>query len=298
MRQDLGNAPAEDRKDEDMNDILGYKGKRVIVSGCFSGMGEATARMLIDLGAEVHGLDFKPSALPLASFNQIDLRDPASIEAGVAAIVGPGHDRKVYALFNCAGLPGAGAFPPMDTFKVNFIGTRHLTDCVLPHMGPGSAIVSIASTGGLGWSRRIPVHMELLGTKGFQAAVEWGEAHMDHVAEGYAFSKEAVIVWTQFMGAQLIKKGIRINCSLPSPTQTPMMATFHATSGKQVVDAAAEPLGRYTTPEEQAGPLVLLCSNAAGVINGVVLPVDGGFMGGLATGQVDISKIMAAGRKE
>ncbi len=271
-----------------MSDILGYKGKRVIVSGCFSGMGEATAKILLDLGAEVHGLDFKPSALPLASFNQIDLRDAASIEAGVAAIGG-----KVDALFNCAGLAGGGAFPAMDTFKVNFIGTRHLTDQVIPLMGEGAAIVSIASTGGLGWSRRIPVHMELLQTKGFQAAVDWAEAHPEHVAEGYAFSKEAVIVWTQFMGAHLIKKGIRINCSLPSPTQTPMMATFHATSGKDVVDAAAEPLGRYTTPAEQAGPLVLLCSNAAGVVNGVVLPVDGGFMGGLATGQVDITKMMS-----
>lgn len=270
-----------------MTDILGYKGKRVIVSGCFSGMGEATAKILLDLGAEVHGLDFKPSALPLASFNQIDLRDAGSIEAGVKAIGG-----KVDALFNCAGLAGGGAFPAMDTFKVNFIGTRHLTDQVIPLMGEGGAIVSIASTGGLGWSRRIPVHMELLQTKGFQAAVDWAEAHPEHVAEGYAFSKEAVIVWTQFMGAHLIKQGIRINCSLPSPTQTPMMATFHATSGKEVVDAAAEPLGRYTTPAEQAGPLVLLCSNAAGVVNGVVLPVDGGFMGGLATGQVDISKMM------
>jgi NAD(P)-dependent dehydrogenase (short-subunit alcohol dehydrogenase family) len=96
------------------------------------------------------------------------------------------------------------------------------------------------------------------------------------------------------MGAQLIKKGIRINCSLPSPTQTPMMATFHATSGKDVVDAAAEPLGRYTTPEEQAGPLILINSDLAGVVNGVVLPVDGGFMGGLATGQVDITKLMEA----
>lgn len=276
-----------------MSDILGYKGKRVIVSGCFSGMGEATARILLGLGAEVHGLDFKQSTLPLASFNQIDLRDPASIEAGVAAIGG-----KVDALFNCAGLAGGGAFPPMDTFKVNFIGTRHLTDTVLPLMGPGSAIVSIASTGGLGWSRRIPVHMELLQTRGFQAAVDWAGAHMDQVAEGYAFSKEAVIVWTQFMGAQLIKKGIRINCSLPSPTQTPMMATFHATSGKEIVDAAAEPLGRYTTPEEQAGPLVLLCSDAAGVVNGVVLPVDGGFMGGLTTGQVDISKMMGGAAKQ
>jgi NAD(P)-dependent dehydrogenase (short-subunit alcohol dehydrogenase family) len=274
-----------------MSDILGYQGKRVIVSGCFSGMGEATAKMLLDLGAEVHGLDFKASTLPLASFNQIDLRDPASIEAGVAAIGG-----KVDALFNCAGLAGGGAFPAMDTFKVNFIGTRHLTDQVIPMMSAGGAIVSIASTGGLGWSRRIPVHMELLQTKGFQGALDWAEAHLDQVAEGYAFSKEAVIVWTQFMGAHLIKQGIRINCSLPSPTQTPMMATFHATSGKDIVDAAAEPLGRYTTPAEQAGPLVLLCSDVAGVVNGVVLPVDGGFMGGLATGQVDISKMMGGAK--
>lgn len=272
-----------------MSDILGYKGKRVIVSGCFSGMGEATAKILLDLGAEVHGFDFKDSTLPLASFNKIDLRDPASIEAGVAAVGG-----KVDALFNCAGLPGGGGFPALDTMKVNFIGTRHVTETVLPLMGQGGAIVSIASTGGLGWSRRIPVHMQLLQTKGFQGALDWCEANMDQVSEGYAFSKEAVIVWTQFMGAQLIKKGIRINCSLPSPTQTPMMATFHATSGKDVVDAAAEPLGRYTTAAEQAGPLVLLCSDAAAVVNGVVLPVDGGFMGGLTTGQIDISKMMSA----
>jgi NAD(P)-dependent dehydrogenase (short-subunit alcohol dehydrogenase family) len=275
-----------------MTDILGYKGKRVVVSGCFSGMGEATAKILLDLGAEVHGLDFKQCALPLASFNQIDLRDPATIEAGVAAIGG-----KIDALFNCAGLPGGGAFPPIETFKVNFAGTRHLTDCVLKHMGAGGAIVSISSTGGMGWSRRIPVHMELLTTQGFDAAVAWGEAHMDQVAEGYAFSKEAVIVWTQFMGAQLIKQGIRINCSLPSPTQTPMMATFLATAGKDIVDAAAEPLGRYTTPAEQAGPLVLICSDLAGVVTGVVLPVDGGFMGGLTTGQVDISKMMGGAAK-
>ena len=275
-----------------MSDILGYKGKRVIVTGCFSGMGEATARLLLDLGAEVHGFDYKEVALPLASFNQVDLRDPASIEAGVAAVGG-----KVDALFNCAGLAGGGAFPPMETMKVNFIGTRHLTEQVVPLMSGGGAIASIASTGGLGWSRRVPVHMELLQTQGFQAALDWCDGHMDEVKEGYAFSKEAVIVWTQFKAAHLIKQGIRINCSLPSPTQTPMMATFHATSGKDVVDAAAEPLGRYTTPAEQAGPLVLLNSDLAGVVNGVVLPVDGGFMGGLTTGQVDISKMMGGAKQ-
>jgi len=279
---------ARERKDKRMTDILGYKGKRVIVSGCFSGMGEATAKLLVELGAEVHGFDFKESAVPMASFTQIDLRDPASIEAAVAGVGG-----KVDALFNCAGLAGGGGFPAIDVMKVNFLGTRHLTEQVVSLMGEGGAIVSIASTGGLGWSRRIPVHMQLLATKGFDAGLAWCEANMDQVSEGYAFSKEAVIVWTQFMGAQLIKKGIRINCSLPSPTQTPMMATFHATSGKEVVDAAAEPLGRYTTAAEQAGPLVLICSDLAGVVNGIVMPVDGGFMGGLATGQVDITKMMS-----
>ncbi|MFN4135101.1 MAG: coniferyl-alcohol dehydrogenase [Novosphingobium meiothermophilum] len=273
-----------------MSDLLGYKGKRVIVSGCFSGMGEATARALIDLGAEVHGIDFKDSTLPLASFHHVDLRDPATIETAIAAIGG-----KVDRLFNCAGLPGGGAFPALDTFKVNFVGTRHLTETVLPLMAPGGAIVSIASTGGLGWSRRVPVHMELLQTAGYQAAVEWAEAHPEHVAEGYAFSKEAVIVWTQFMCARLIRQGIRINCTLPSPTQTPMMATFQATSGKDVVDAAAQPLGRYSTPEEQASGLLLVNSDMAAIITGVVLPVDGGFMGSLATGQIDISAMMKRG---
>ncbi|MCJ2186422.1 coniferyl-alcohol dehydrogenase [Novosphingobium beihaiensis] len=276
-----------------MSDVLGYKGKRVIVSGCFSGMGEATAKLLVELGAEVHGFDFKESSVPMASFTQIDLRDPATIEAAVAGVGG-----KVDALFNCAGLPGGGGFPAMDVMKVNFLGTRHLTEQVVPLMDGKGAIVSIASTGGLGWSRRIPVHMQLLMTQGFQAGLDWCDANMDQVSEGYAFSKEAVIVWTQFMGAQLIKKGIRINCSLPSPTQTPMMKTFHETSGKDVVDAAAEPLGRYTTPEEQAGPLVLINSDLASVVNGIVMPVDGGFMGGLATGQVDISKMMSAGKKQ
>lgn len=281
-----------------MNDLLGYKGKRVIVSGCFSGMGEATAKLLLDLGAEVHGLDFKPCGLPLASFKIIDLRDPSTIEAGVAAIGGANNTNRVDALFNCAGLPGGGAFPALDTFKVNFAGTRHMTDCVLPLMNEGSTIVSIASTGGLGWSRRVAVHMELMQTKGFDGAIEWAQAHLDQVAEGYAFSKEAVIVWTQFMCAQLIKRGIRINCTLPSPTQTPMMDAFHATSGKEVVDAAAEPLGRYSTAAEQANGVVLLNSALAGIVTGVVLPVDGGFMGSLATGQIDISKMMGRAKPE
>lgn len=269
-----------------MSDVLGYKGKRVVVSGCYSGMGEATARLLLDLGAEVHGFDYKDSTLPLASFTNVDLRDPASIDAGMSKLGG-----KVDALFNCAGLPNT--FAAMDVMKVNFLGLRHLTELVVARMSEGGAIVSISSNGGLGWSRNIPKNMELIGTQGFAGGLEWCERNRDTVGGGYAFSKENVIVWTQFMGVQLIQRGIRINCTLPGPTQTPMMGEFHQASGKGMVDAMVGPLGRYSTPEEQAGPLILLNSALAGVINGVVLPVDGGFMGGVSTGQVDLSAMMA-----
>jgi NAD(P)-dependent dehydrogenase (short-subunit alcohol dehydrogenase family) len=272
-----------------MSDLVSYKNKRVIVSGCFSGMGEATARKLLDLGAEVHGLDFKASELPLASFNQLDLRDPASVDAAVAKVGG-----KVDALFNCAGLPPtAGA---LDVMKVNFLGTRKLTETVLPLMSKGSAIVSISSTAGLRWSSRIPSVMELVATPNFEDGFKWCEANPELVAEGYSFSKEAIIVWTLFRSAQLIKQGVRINCTLPGPTQTPMMNSFESATPVEVIDSAAQPINRRATPEEQAGPLVFLNSDVASYVNGVVLPVDGGFMGALTTGQVDLTLMMSGGQ--
>jgi NAD(P)-dependent dehydrogenase (short-subunit alcohol dehydrogenase family) len=267
-----------------MNDFLGYAGKRVIVSGCFSGMGEATARLLLEHGAEVHGFDYKDCALPLASFTNIDLRDPGSIDAAVDKLSG-----KVDALFNCAGLPQT--FPPLDVMKVNFIGTRYLTEKVLPLMDAGGAVASIASTGGLGWSRRVPTHMELLATASYADALAWCEAHMDVVAEGYSFSKEAVIVWTMVQSFTLIGLGIRINCLLPGPTQTPMMTEHFERASAAAVDWATQPINRRSTPEEQAGPLVYLNSASASYVNGVVFPADGGFMASLATGKLDLNTL-------
>src|ERR1700683_1257739 len=118
--------------------VWAYEGKRVVVAGCFSGMGEATARELVRLGAEVHGVDVRDSAVPMASFHRVDLKDPASIDAGVSAIGG-----EIDGLFNCAGLPQT--FPAVDVMKVNFIGMRHWTESWIPKMRRGSGVVTIAS---------------------------------------------------------------------------------------------------------------------------------------------------------
>ncbi len=268
-------------------DFLGYQNKRVVVSGCFSGMGEATARLLLDLGAEVHGFDFKESSLDLASFTNVDLRDPESIDTAVAGLGG-----RVDALFNCAGLPQTA--PSMDVMKVNFIGTKYLTEQLVPLMSEGGAIASISSTGGMGWSRRIPQLLEIAQLGDYAATLKWCEDNPETVAEGYSLSKEAIIVWTMLSACELIQRGVRSNCTLPSPTQTPMMDHFESATPAVVLDTFSKPIGRRATPEEQASALICLNSDGARFVNGVVLPVDGGFMGGVTTGQIDLSALAAA----
>lgn len=273
-----------------MSDALSYKNKRVVITGCFSGMGEATARLLLSLGAEVHGLDYKTPALDLASFTPTDLRDPAAIDAAADAIEGP-----IDALFNCAGVPST--FAPIDVFKVNYIGPRRLTDRLLPRIKSGGAIACIASTAGFAWMRRLETVRALVEIPTYEDAVTWCEAHLQSDPDAYTFSKQTVIVWTLTNSATLIKRGVRMNCILPGPTSTPFMDQQSTITPDAAIDAFTQPINRRSSPEEQAGPLVFLNSDAASYVNGVALPVDGGFMGAVATGVIDLAKLFSANPK-
>jgi len=270
------------------NDVWRYDGKRVAIVGCASGMGEATAAELARLGAEVHGFDIKPATGDYASFRRVDLRDRASIEEAAASL-----PERVDALFNCAGLAGV-VNPPMDLMRVMFIGLRHWTNQVLPRMPAGSAIASISSTGGSGWPLQIPTLLELNAIQGFDEAVAWCEARPDLVREGYAFAKQACIVWTMLMGSRLIKRGIRINCICPGPTDSPMMQDFlRDPMSAEMVEVNSRPIDRHARPVEQAYPLIFLNSDAASYVNGHVFNVDGGFCGAVAVGDIDMAQEFA-----
>jgi NAD(P)-dependent dehydrogenase (short-subunit alcohol dehydrogenase family) len=262
-----------------MKDIIGFAGRRVVVTGCASGMGRATACFLLDLGAEVHGLDFQDCDLALASHRRVDLRNPVSIEAATATLTG-----HFDALFNCAGL--GPTFSPLDIVKVNFISTRMLTEQLLPHLAEGAAIGSIASTAGMGWSHRIALHKDFIAAQDYyQAAVQWVEQHAEEVGEGYSFSKEAVIIWTMQQSQLLIRRGVRINCILPGLTQIPMLTgQIAVNTAKEVLDRVVMPIGRPAKPEEQAFMLIMINSPPASFLNGAALNVDGGRMAGLTVG--------------
>ena len=272
-----------------MADVLRYEGKRVIVTGAASGMGAATAQVLVDLGAEVHAIDIKkPEVAGLASYTECDLREPAQIEDAVGKI-----GKIVNALFNCAGLPNT--FPPFDVMLVNFCGLRHLTEAAIPNMLEGSAIACIASTAGIGWMQNLELLFGLLSTPDFDAARTWCEEHPKELANAYGLSKEAINAYTAFRSFALAEQGIRINCVNPGPTDTPMMPEFEKAVGKRYMDEFPVPLGRHAVAEEQAWPMVFLNSPRASYVTGHQLDVDGGFKGGLFTGQIDPGVLMPEG---
>ena len=167
--------------------LWSYKGKRCVVVGCYSGIGEATARELVRLGGEVHGFDIKPSPVELASFTPCDLRSRADIDASLAGISGP-----IDALFYCAGLPQT--FPGVEVVQVNFLSVRYLVEQALPKMQRGGAVAIIASTAGNGYPLRLPTVMGIVETPDYDAGQAWTEAHLAELGDPYAFAKEAVIV--------------------------------------------------------------------------------------------------------
>ena len=70
----------------------------------------------------------------------------------------------------------------------------------------------------------------------------------------------------------------------PGPTNTAMMAFFHEANGKHVVDGALGAVGRYSSPEEQAWPLLFLNSPRSSYVVGETLYTDGGFFAALPVG--------------
>jgi NAD(P)-dependent dehydrogenase (short-subunit alcohol dehydrogenase family) len=271
-----------------LEDVLGYAGRHVVVTGAASGMGAATAAILTDLGAQVTAVDVRPTKLPVDQVLEVDLRDRASIDAAAESIEGP-----IHAYFGCAGLPGP-PFSGLDVMLVNFVGARHLIDLVLPKISVGGAIAVVASNAAMGWQLELEQLMGLVGTEGFDAGKRWCEANGEMVESGaYPFSKKAINAWVASRAATLITDGIRLNCINPGPTDTAMMPHFVEFAGQNIIDAFVGPIRRRSTPEEQAWPLIFLNSPRSSYINGEALVTDGGFFGAVQSGQLDLSQLFA-----
>jgi NAD(P)-dependent dehydrogenase (short-subunit alcohol dehydrogenase family) len=171
---------------------------------------------------------------------------------------------------------------------VNFAGVRHLTELVADHMPRGGAIATITSTAGVGWEKEMDTWGPLLETESFDDARAWCEENLDLIGAAYIPSKKVATAWTMYACNDLGARGIRINCTMPGPTQTPMFPEFQEKVGADFWAQYPIPIGRFATPEDQAEALIFLNSPAASCISGVSLIVDGGTVGAASAGTISL----------
>lgn len=110
----------------------------------------------------------------------------------------------------------------------------------------------------------------------------WGLRAADR-AVAYCTSKGALIMMTKAMARDYAADGLRINAVCPGGVDTPMLVSETEEQGGDVDAflanvAAASPNGRIATPEDVAGLMLFLASDAARHITGTAIPIDGGLM--------------------
>lgn len=245
-----------------------FSGKVALVTGGGTGIGKAAALAYARRGAAVV-IGNRDEAAGLATvelirrsgaraeFRRTDVARPGDIES----LVGLALERfgRLDFAFNNAGVEGrVGPFVESQeedfdrVFGINVKGVWRAMRAQIPAM--------LRSAGGRGV---IINNSSVAGHVGFPGAAI------------YVASKHAVEGLTKTAAVELAKTGVRVNTVNPGPIQTPMFDRF--TGGNADPIAAMVPMGRVGTPEEVAGAVIFLSSDAASYITGQHLTIDGGF---------------------
>jgi NAD(P)-dependent dehydrogenase (short-subunit alcohol dehydrogenase family) len=260
-----------------------FAGRRYVVTGAASGIGHAVAEKLLTAGADVICLDRNVPTAAVTRHVEVDLANPRSIDAALEQL-----DGEFDGLMNIAGIPGTA---PADlVLAVNSLAVRHLTEAFFERLRPGSTVTIVSSTAGFGWPQRLDAIRDLLATDTFEDGAAWFKTHPQQ-GNAYNFSKEVSTVYTLSMGLALNQMGLRINAVLPGPVETPILADFEESMGKDVLDGVKELLGRHATPDDIADTVLFLASDAAQWVNGHALVVDGGITGAMLSGVVPVPEI-------
>ena len=106
-----------------------------------------------------------------------------------------------------------------------------------------------------------------------------GLLHVPESGAAYAAAKAGVIRLTKFAAVTYADRGVRVNCIAPGVTPTEAYNKAGPEVGQMIIDRLLpnQPIRRTIATSEQAEAILWLCSEAASMVTGHVLPVDGGW---------------------
>lgn len=229
-------------------------GRVAVVTGGASGIGAAIAAALAAKGATIAVADLADPTDGSRGFH-CNVADPESVKQTVDAVVEAFG--KIDILVNSAGIARLAPAEELsqkfwdDTIAVNLTGTFQMSQAVGKHMlaaGRG-VIINLAS----------------------QAATV---AIDEHVA--YCASKFGVVGITKVLAGEWAGRGVRVNSISPTVVLTDLgIKAWDNPKGDALKKLI--PTGRFAYPDEIAAAAVYLASDAAGMVNGADLVIDGGY---------------------
>jgi len=239
---------------------INFNGKRALITGGGRGIGREIAVLLDSLGAKVVVIDRIEEDMKALKQDiecetiRAELTDPAAAKKAAERAL------PIDLLINCAGVVILEPFLDTtienfnETLNVNVRAMMIVSQIVARNMierKSGGAIVNISSVANM-------------------------VAFQDHTT--YCISKAGVDQLTRCMALELGPHKIRTNAIAPVVTMTPLGRKAWSDPEKQAAMLSKIPLGRFNEPIDVANAVILLLSDQAEMINGIIVPVDGGFM--------------------
>jgi NAD(P)-dependent dehydrogenase (short-subunit alcohol dehydrogenase family) len=230
--------------------------RTVLITGATSGIGAGIARAFAAAGDAVVATGATQPEVAAArgqpgiDVRQLDVRDDAAVRALVESL------GELDVVVNCAGVIRRGAEhdPAVfaDTLDINLTGTMRV--CAAARAGLKARAGCIVNTASM---------LSFFG---------------GGLVPGYSASKGGVAQLTKSLAIAYAVDKIRVNAIAPGWIATPLTQALQDDPARSGPIVARTPLGRWGTPEDVAGPVLFLASDAARFVTGVVLPIDGGYL--------------------
>lgn len=234
------------------------QGRHYLVTGATSGIGQVVAQQLCQIGARVTALGRNQQALQSLAeagcqTQAVELTDSTVLENLIAEL-GPFDG-----LVNSAGITHVDSALDLAPEAIDQLFHTNARSAAIASRAVARGMITTGKSGSI---VNVSSQASLI-------------ALADHLA--YSASKGALDAMTRALCLELGPKGIRVNSVNPTVTLTDMARQVWSAPEKRDPMLEAIPLRRFAEPEDVASPILFLLSDAATMISGVCLPIDGGY---------------------